>query len=402
MNNRVLDFEQGIKIKKTDFFLALVVFSTFDISYLSFISLPIKLFYLACQSFFIAYGIMNIFAKKKYGVVEFLLIAFIAVEFYSTFSNHEALKELILNTKMLLLLYVSFKWAFGIKPRVYVYLAARYSLILMVLNTLSAIVCYPKGLFYYDSFAPAFVIGADNTSTRTYILSLVFCFIDYEFRRNNCKKHLLNIFTISLLNFIVFVFLRDIGNGKMCAIVFVLAYIVFEICKVPMIKQPMKKIIVGNYILFFIMVVFNRLDLFTFLIVNVLHRDLTLTTRTTIWKITVDKIIDKPFWGNGYMSGEQFESMLPSIIGINAHNSILMVAFIGGLVLSAIFLLILLTSTAKYDKRIRDSRLWMIPIAFLGMFLRSQVEGGDAVLLIAIVTLISSVANHYIQLNVYS
>lgn len=395
MNKRIFN----LKIKKTDFLLALVVFSTFDISYLSFISMPIKLLYLTLQSFFVAYGILNILAKKRYEVVDFLLIIFIAIEFYSTFSNHEALKELILNTKMLLLLYISFKWAFGIKPRTYVYLMARYSLILMVLNTMSAIVCYPNGLFYYDAFAPAFVIGADNTSTRTYILSLTFCFIDYAFRRTDHKKQFLNIFTVSLLNFIVFVFLRDIGNGKMCAIVFVLAYIVFEICKVPMIKNPMKKIIVGNYILFCVMVVFNKLDIFSFLIVNVLHRDMTLTTRTIIWKITVDKIIDKPFWGNGYMSGEKFESMLPSIIGINAHNSILMVAFIGGVALSVVFLLILCTLVTEYDRKITDSRLWMLPVAFLGMFLRSQVEGGDAALLIAMAALISSVANHYKKLN---
>ena len=399
MNEHIFNLDNGIKIKKTDLVILLVVFCTFEISYFSFIALPIKLLYLVLQSFFIAWGLLNIFIKKKYEAIDFYLILFLLIEFYSTFSNHEDMKELILNTKGLLLLYISLKWAFGLKPRVYIHTAAVYSLSLLVINTLSAIICYPRGLFYYDQFAPAFLMGSDNTSTRTYILSLAICFIDTAFRNAGARKRIINLYTICLLNFTVYVFLRDIGNGKMCAIVFVLAYIAFQVFHVSMPKQPMKKIVLGNYILFLIMVVFNRLDIFSFIIVNILHRDLTLTTRTTIWKITVDKIASKPVLGNGYMSGEQFESMLPSIIGINAHNTILMVAFIGGFALSAVFILILLSSASKYDKKVSDSRLWMIPIAFLGMLLRSQVEGGDAAHLIAMAVLTSSVLKYYKELN---
>lgn len=399
MSNLIFRIDHGLKIKKTDLIILLVVLCTFEISYLSYISLAVKIFYLLCQSAIIAYGLLNIWAKRKYDGIDFLLLLYIALEFISTIANHEELKELILNTKTLLLLYVSFKWVFGLKPQIYLRLMSRYLLLITFLNTLSAIICYPRGLFYYDAFAPAFVIGADNTSTRIYIISIAFCFIDDVFSEAKTKKKLSAFPMISLVNFVVYVFLRDIGNGKMCAIVFVLAYFVFQMLKVPMISKPINKIILGNYILFFVMVVLNRLDIFSFIIVNVLHRDLTLTTRTTIWRISMDKIFEKPLFGNGYMSGEQFESMLPSIIGINAHNTILMVAFIGGLVLSVVFLLILINLTKLYDKRISDEKLWMLPVAFLALFLRSQVEGGDAVYLIAMAVLISSVAKSYTMLN---
>lgn len=400
MNEHIFDISNGLKIKKIDFLIILVVICTFEISYFSFSNMLIRLLYLAFQSFFIAWGVLDIFIKKKYDAIDFYLILFLLIEFYSTFVNHEDMKELILNTKSLLFLYISLKWAFGIKPKVYIHTAAVYSSILVILNTLSAVVCYPRGLFYYNQFAPAFLIGADNTSTRTYILSLVICFIDISFKNTYGLKRIINLYTIGLLNFVVYVFLRDIGNGKMCAIVFVFAYIAFHFFHIKMPKNTMKKIVLGNYILFFIMVVFNRLDIFSFIIVNILHRDLTLTTRTTIWKITCDKIASKPFLGNGYMSGEKFESMLPSIIGVNAHNTILMIAFIGGIALSVVLLLILLGSASKYDKNISDRSLWMLPIAFLGMFLRSQVEGGDAAYLIAMSILSLSVVKYYRELNI--
>ena len=399
MNEHIFNLDNKIKIMKTDLVIFFVVFCTFEVSYFSFIALPIKLLYLVLQVFFIVWGLLNIFIKKKYEAIDFYLILFLLLEFYSTFLNHEDMKELLLNTKGLLLLYVSLKWAFGLKPRVYIHTAAVYSLILLVANTLSAIACYPRGLFYYDQFAPSFLMGADNTSTRTYILSLAICFIDIAFRNLGKRKRIINLYTIGLLNFIVYVVLRDIGNGKMCAIVFVLAYILFQVFHIQMPKKPMKKIVLGNYILFFIMVVFNRLDIFSFIIINILHRDLTVTTRTTIWKITMDKIASKPVLGNGYISGEKFESMLPSIIGINAHNTILMVTFIGGFTLSVVFALILFSFALKYDKKVLDNKLWMMPIAFLGMFLRSQVEGGDAAHLIAMVVLISSVLRYYKELN---
>lgn len=385
----------NLKVKKSDLLIFLVVICDFEISWFSFISLPVKLLYLALQSALIGYGVANIVLRKRFETADALLAIYIVIEFISTVLNREELKELILNTKTLLLLYVSYRWAYETKPRLFIRLASRYSLLLTLINTISAIVCYPRGLFYYSAYTPSFVIGADNTSTRIYILSLVFCFLEHSLNSN--KRHL-NIFTICLLNFIVFVFVRDIGNGKMCAIVFVLAYIVFQIFNISLPKRPMCKIIVANYILAFMLTVLNRIDIFSFIIVNILHRDLTLTTRTTIWRITINKIVDKPIIGNGYMSGEQFESMLPSIIGINAHNTILMIAFIGGIVLSITFIWLLLASTAKYDNESMSDRLWMIPVAFLGMFLRSQVEGGDAVYLIAMAILISGFVECYDEL----
>ena len=106
MNEHIFNLDNGIKIKKTDLVILLVVFCTFEISYFSFIALPIKLLYLVLQSFFIAWGLLNIFIKKKYEAIDFYLILFLLIEFYSTFSNHEDMKELILNTKGLLLLYI--------------------------------------------------------------------------------------------------------------------------------------------------------------------------------------------------------------------------------------------------------------------------------------------------------
>ena len=385
----------SLKIKTKDFIIFLIVFSTFEISVLSFLSLPIKLVYIFMQTMLILLGCLNIFINKKYNKSDILVLIFIVTEFLNTGFEFETWKELMLNTKTLLLLYISFRWGIGLDFNSYINIGSKYLFILTILNTISAFICYPSGLFYYDDFAPAFVLGADNTSTRVYIISIALCFINDAISKN---KKIKMLSFLSLLNFIIYSFLRDIGNGKMCSIIFIIAYLTFQVFKLPMVKQSMKKVILSNYILFFVMVIFNKLDFFSFLIVDILHRDLTLTTRTTIWSITIDKILEKPFWGYGYISGEEFQSLLPSIIGINAHNTILMIAFIGGIWLSIIFIYLIFSLIRNYDLDYNLQKYWILPVAFFAMFLRSQVEGGDATYLIAIAALISSI-NKYVDLS---
>lgn len=379
----------SMSIKKKNLFLLFVVLSTFEISYLSFISLPIKIIYLLLQSIVIFLGMVNIFSNKEYDFSDIILIGFIIVEFISTILNHEGLKELILNTKTLLLLYISFKWAIRLRLPVYINYMAWYLLSITVVNTLTAIACYPNALFYYDEFAPAFLIGADNTSTRIYILTVAFSALK-NYIGNVNKSNVMTL--VSIFNFIIYSFVRDIGNGKVCSILFIVSYIAFELLRFNMIDRCLRKIVFSNYILCFFMVVLNKIDIFSFIIVDLLNRDLTLTTRTTIWSITVAKVLDNPWLGNGYMSGENFENMLPSIIGINAHNTILMIAFIGGLILSLLFYFCIMSLISEYDKNYENKKIWILPIAFCALFLRSQVEGGDGVYLIAMAALVSSVA----------
>lgn len=393
MKIKVLRMGNEIRVKKTDLILFFIVLLTVEVSYLSYIFMPIKICFLALQTVVIGWGMLKMISKMKCGMEDILIVLFIAMEFIATLMRHHELKELILNTKTLLLLYVSFKYAFSLKPHTYISLLSRYMLILTIANTVSAFLCYPRGLFYYDRFTPSFLLGGDNTSTRIYIIAIAMCFAESIFGGQK-KAYFTPL--ISIINFAVFSFVRDIGNGKLCSLVLIIGYITFHIMRVPMIVKPMKKVILANYVLFLFMVILNKLDIFRWIIVTILHRDMTLSTRTTIWGITIDKILEYPYIGNGYMAGADFESMLPSIIGINAHNTILMVAFIGGMALSIVLLMILYNSTKLYDKKIVDQRFWIFPATFFVMFLRSQVEGGDAVYLIAMVTLISSVTKLYV------
>ena len=392
---RNVSIRMKYRLKVVDVIIMLTAFGVFSISYLTYVSQPIHMLYYFIQVSIILYGILHTIVYRKYDGMDLLVLLYIAVEGISTVINQGAFREWIMHVKTLLFLYAAFKWVFNWNPHTFAYILSRYSLLLTILNTFSAVISYPKGMFYYDAFSPAFLLGGDNTSTRIYILSILMCFLDgfYNYKES---KHNFRVI-LSLLNFLFYAFLRDIGNGKICALILLLAYLLFEVFDLGIPNKTMKKIVFGNYILFFVIVILQKIEFLSFLIVVILQRNLTITNRTIIWDITIEKIAENAVLGNGYISGAEFESLLPSIIGVNAHNTILMVCFTGGFVLSAIFLQMLYTAAKQYDKAIKQPKMWFVPACYLAMFLRAQVEGGDDAYLIAIAACIVSITKAYLQ-----
>ena len=183
---------------------------------------------------------------------------------------------------------------------------------------------------------------------------------------------------VSLLNLFVFSMIRDLGGGKICFIILLLCtgYLIYGV-NIP--RKIMRKIIMLNVLLFFILVIVNKMSLFKFIIVDILHRNLSLTDRTIIWDITIKKIMSKPVMGYGMIDGLAFQSMLPYIIGVNAHNTYLMILFDGGIVLFAIFIISMIIVQMKFDSVKHDRWIYMIPLTLLTIMIRAQIEGWDVV-----------------------
>jgi hypothetical protein len=100
------------------------------------------------------------------------------------------------------------------------------------------------------------------------------------------------------------------------------------------------------------------------------------------------KILESLLIGYGVVSGVDFESLLPYIIGVNAHNTFLMIQFIGGAILSATFVALSALASVGYDRSRHAPGIVILPVTLFVMMLHAQVEGGDATYLIYIMLLI--------------
>lgn len=94
----------------------------------------------------------------------------------------------------------------------------------------------------------------------------------------------------------------------------------------------LKTILIVIGIIFFIIVINQDISMFSFLIENVLERNLTLTSRTRIWNLTFMLLTNHMIIGYGFLSPTNFRLLYSSVYN-HPHNYILYNMMSGGVVL---------------------------------------------------------------------
>lgn len=119
---------------------------------------------------------------------------------------------------------------------------------------------------------------------------------------------------------------------------------------IPSIKRVKQSSRIDNYIvysvltvvLFFMIVVWHAADIFAPIIVGLLGKDLTFTTRTRIWARAIELIRQKPLIGYGALDGENFSALFYNVPEFTTtHNQYLGELFKGGVPLLLCFLLLI-------------------------------------------------------------
>ncbi len=115
-------------------------------------------------------------------------------------------------------------------------------------------------------------------------------------------------------------------------------------------------LIKGYIIGFFAIVVFRFQNLFSFIIEDVLKKDLTFSARTYIWDYIMRYIRNKPIFGYGIQSSTVRFNLVKSVPSFHAHNLILEIFYRGGVVLVFIFSYIVIL-VGKQLKKYKDNPL---------------------------------------------
>ena len=111
-----------------------------------------------------------------------------------------------------------------------------------------------------------------------------------------------------------------------------------------------KSIMLVSVVLCLIFVFVEQVSLINEIITNVLLKDTTLTGRTGMWSLALDKISEHLIYGRGYIGQNGFMSLLSSAYAaFSAHNIFLDVALRMGIVGIVLFGLILLNFSVKVD-----------------------------------------------------
>lgn len=126
-----------------------------------------------------------------------------------------------------------------------------------------------------------------------------------------------------------------------------------------------KNYIIVTILMFFGIVIFRLQNLFEFLIVDILQKDLTFTHRTELWDITMKAIKHNPIIGHGWQNTDIRHFMYNSSTIITAHNQILEYLYLGGLITLIVLLIILKVSNHDLKKYYQDKNVQIISLGFL-------------------------------------
>lgn len=181
-------------------------------------------------------------------------------------------------------------------------------------------IAFPSGL--YKQREGIHFLGFRTRFTEYSMILLLLALLNY---RINCKNKKLLTFRIIIV--ILNIFIPHIATAITGIILFLITYFILN-----KIKYVNYKIVFFIAILITILIVFFRIqNIFSFFIVDLLHKNITLTGRTEIWDRAYEYIFDKQFIiGHGMKTDGNFILWEGSLW--QAHNQLLQTLYEGGLI----------------------------------------------------------------------
>ena len=227
--------------------------------------------------------------------------------------------------------------------------------IIVYWNLLSMII-YPDGMFGGELKAYTFVLGIDNSHIRWLAQATAILFY------KNTKK---TMRTLALTGAItVSILMRFSATTIMAFICF------WVVMLVPVLKQKMNVWIsgFGYLVMFFSIIVIQRFNYLSWLIVDILHKNMTFTNRNRTWARTLLAIRDSWLFGRGNLSTEEYYHIIGDVY---THNLLLQFWFSGGIIALVIFVWMLaeLNKNANASDRIART----VTNAFIMAFLVSGI-----------------------------
>lgn len=217
-----------------------------------------------------------------------------------------------------------------------------YFVILIIINLLS-ILLFPDGMYVGDTgYHENWFLGYRNSFIIYILPSLFFNFI-YAYYKNN-KLGILNYlyFTIIIVSVLI--------TKSSTSIIFLI--IIFLYLFLKKIGLKLNFINIRNeltlyFSLFFSIVVFRLQNIFKWLIVDILHKDITLTNRVFIWDYVWNFISENNYRGYGMEYSYVRYNKTKIIKSYHAHNELLEITYQFGILGVFLFLLILFKSCKK-------------------------------------------------------
>ncbi len=350
---------------------------------------------------FIIYIMYLLRDKFVNGVIVFVLLFMII-----TILKHGNVSIAFMNLERCFSIIVYYSFLYKIDKKLFCKCISDYWMILIVLNTALTIM-KPHGLLQFkSSFADIdkeyFLLGVSNQVMPFYYIGIT---LNYILCRNNYGSgyRLLFLFVCMWISELIYMSMTSLIGCLM----FTLGAFCFAVnikFKVMTKKYRKKwKILTAASIflvsLIYYLVVFARIqEKFARIIEDVLHKNATLSTRTIIWDEAFNMILNSFLLGYGAADNNNRYVQIQTF-SFNAHNLFLQLLLMGGIVLFACFVYILVISVSSLNK-CSDNKLKGITLTLIVTFLFTSMSEVYTMNLVFIVFFIVYISKDILKINV--
>ncbi|MEG1925554.1 MAG: O-antigen ligase family protein [Ruthenibacterium sp.] len=210
---------------------------------------------------------------------------------------------------------------------------------ILIYSNFITMVLFPNGLYVSELQALNWVLGFKNSHVVYLLPALCFAMLYRRFETHHYRTNLLiGICYASTI----------IGHSSTT----IIGVTIFTLCLLATWKNRTKLMNMASYCVitvvgFFGIVIFRLQNLLSFFIVDVLHKDLTLTGRTKIWDDSMPLIDEKIWFGHGIRRDGVRAAELGNPEAVHTHNQYLELLYIGGMVLLIIFIILVMLCTVR-------------------------------------------------------
>lgn len=240
-------------------------------------------------------------SKKNLTRFDVMLLLFMAVYLFSVVLNGGNIVGCVKELAMVMCYALVTETAIDSGQKEIIQMIKAAADILLLLLFLNAVFCIMKPLGIYASASVAYgvslektrynFLGLDNSTTPVIIVAVVIWQIAHRIYDRKVTLYMAEIMVLILNAILISSATLYVAYG-----VILLLTLLYEKWGIQINRNVL---VIGIVSLFVIFVIFNAQSMFSTIIVIMLKKDISLTSRTLIWSETVKYIIQKPILGHG-------------------------------------------------------------------------------------------------------
>lgn len=305
-------------------------------------------------------------SKSSISLLVFFIFIFISTLIGSTTSIDVLIKSF---TKVFAIAFF-LDWTIKYNPK-NIIKGVYYALYVVVFINFITILMYPNGM-YAGSYQFNWFLGYDNTHIFWYIPALTLSLINLKIE--NKKISLESLILFLAISYSVYYCFS--ANSVVAYTLFLI--FLFTMKYTEKIEWMNSKTYFFIFITLFVLFVVLRVqNIFSWLIVGILHKDLTFTGRTIVWDNTIQQIKNNWLWGYGMEKPLVISHRLGNAHYVHAHNTILDVLYKGGMIAIIPFFVYIYMSILELYKKQYSKIVKIISFAIFSLLIMMLFEARE-------------------------